>query len=89
MFIDGSYEKQQDMRFMIDNSTYKRLNPDSQVAKMQLKDELGADAMASVEPPSLMFIQFLPSHLWGFSLQDKKWSILAQPSWYPHHSETC
>lgn len=69
-------EQFQDMRFMIDVSTFKRLNPDSQVTKMQLKDELGADAMASMEPPSLEFIQLLPSHLWGFSLQDKKWRSL-------------
>jgi hypothetical protein len=66
--------EQRDIRFMIDINTYKKMHADAQI-RGRLKDEIGPEAMAQDEPPSGSFALLLPPNIYGFNMQEKKWSM--------------
>jgi len=64
---------QRDVRFMIAVNTYK-MHPDAQT-KGRMRDEVGPEAMAQDEPPSGNFTLLLLPNIFGFNMQEKKWSM--------------
>ena len=61
---------------MVDFNTYRKMHSSAAVFKHKAKssDILPLDAMEKDEPPDDQFLLLLPANVWGFSLQDKKWS---------------
>lgn len=60
-----------DGRFMIDIHTYRQMHPKAMLP--QQPDELGEDVWNSDEPPEGSFRLLLPSNVYGYNLQEKKW----------------
>jgi hypothetical protein len=60
---------------MIDMTTYKKMHADKTTSKRRMRDDLGANAMAQDEPPGDLFLLLLPPNIFGFNMQEKKWSI--------------
>jgi hypothetical protein len=66
---------QDDDRFMIDTTTYKRMHPPEPGKTDQLlNDELGTEVMERDEPPEGNFVLLLPPTIYGFNMQEKTWS---------------
>ncbi len=59
---------------MIDITTYRKMHPDAAIFKLRLTDELGEEAMKKEEPPGEEFLLLLPPNVYGFNMQEKKWS---------------
>ncbi|KAF3243849.1 hypothetical protein TWF192_007916 [Orbilia oligospora] len=68
---DGN-EQFVNVRFMIDTMTYRKMHPQSSLAKEPLVDELG-ERMEDDSPLEGGQILVLPSTIYGFHVQEKKW----------------
>ncbi|KAK6332998.1 hypothetical protein TWF718_010823 [Orbilia javanica] len=60
------------VRFMIDTMTYRRMHPQSVLAKESLTDDLG-DRMEDDSPLQGDAILVFPPTIYGFHVQEKKW----------------
>ncbi|KAF3099631.1 hypothetical protein TWF102_002299 [Orbilia oligospora] len=60
------------VRFMIDTMTYRKMHPQSSLAKEPLVDDLG-ERMEDDSPLEGDQILVLPSTIYGFHVQEKKW----------------
>ncbi|KAF3225385.1 hypothetical protein TWF106_002524 [Orbilia oligospora] len=60
------------IRFMIDTMTYRKMHPQSSLAKESLVDDLG-ERMEDDSPLEGDQILVLPSTIYGFHVQEKKW----------------
>jgi hypothetical protein len=57
---------------------HKKTNPPSKPPTKVLKSELGPTVFSQDSPPSDEFALLLPSHIYGYSMQDKRWSKLGR-----------
>jgi hypothetical protein len=62
-------------RYMVDLETFKKLHPASAPAGGR-RDDLGAEKMASQDPPDRNFLMLLPPKVKGFNIREKKWHDL-------------
>ena len=60
---------------MVDITTYKRMHPATDIAKVRLKDGIGRQAMENDGPPDDKFVLLLPPFVYGFNMQEKEWSM--------------
>jgi hypothetical protein len=78
MFSSANYEnKQSEARFMIDISAFQKMHPKSRTI-LDVKnpnDVLKPEEANAEDPPSGNFLLLLPSNIYGFHMQDKKWSM--------------
>ena len=58
---------------MIDLKTHKNLHPENRYGQIDLKDELGPEALALDAPPDDQFELLLPLTIKGFNFRTKKW----------------
>ena len=59
---------------MIDYDTYRELHPTAPTFEDESRDDMGEEQMDSDEPPGRGLEYLFPTHIYGFAMQDKKWS---------------